>query len=113
MLPKPNGNGTNHLFALNSLRNNACATALRNVQGMAMANSGGLLGSTSQLLQAMASLSARGAAHTSNSARFGADTSQHSQQKRPRSPSALALRAIVASRPTLVPRLPCLSKRGR
>jgi hypothetical protein len=35
MLPKPNGNGANHLFALNSLRNNACATALRNVQGMA------------------------------------------------------------------------------
>jgi hypothetical protein len=35
MLPKPNGNGTNHLFALNSLRNNDCATALRNVQGMA------------------------------------------------------------------------------
>src|SRR6266699_6601152 len=41
MLPKPNGNGTDHLFASNSLRNNACATALRNVQGMAMANSGG------------------------------------------------------------------------
>ena len=65
MLPKPNGNGANHLFALNSLRNNACATALRNVQGMAMANSGGLLGLTSQLVQAMASLSARGAADTS------------------------------------------------
>jgi hypothetical protein len=35
MLPKPDGNGTNHLFASNSLKNNACATALRNVQGMA------------------------------------------------------------------------------
>jgi hypothetical protein len=58
------------------LRNNACATALRNVQGVAIANSGGLLGSASQLVQAMAGFGGSGAAEDLNTAALGADTSQ-------------------------------------